>query len=110
MIVEDEAKVVKRIFLEYITGKTIRQIAKALNDEKITTKLGNTWTPSSIQGVLANEKYTGNSYLAKTYKADVLSKSRVKNTGQATKYYVENSHPAIITQELFDMVQEEKKE
>lgn len=109
VIVENEAKVIKRIFLEYIAGKTIRQIATTLNEEKITTKLGNAWTPSAIQGVLANEKYTGNSYLAKTYKADVLSKKRVKNTGQATKYYVENSHPAIITQEIYDMAQEEKK-
>lgn len=109
VIVKDEAKIVKQIFLDYISGKAIRQIADDLNKEKIRTKMGNEWGPSSIQGILANEKYTGNSYLAKTYKPDVLSKGRIKNTGQVTKYYVENSHPRIISQEIFDMVQEERK-
>ena len=58
---------------------------------------------------MSNEKYTGNAYLGKTYKPDVLSKRRLKNLGQETMYYVENSHPAIITQEMFDMAQFEKK-
>ena len=45
--------------------------------------------------------------LGKTFKPDVLSKRRMKNTGQSPMYYAENTHPAIITQEMFDMAQAE---
>ena len=58
-------------------------------------------------GILKNEKYTGNAILGKTFKPDVLSKRRMKNTGQSPMYYAENTHPAIITQEMFDMAQAE---
>ena len=67
------------------------------------------WKPSGIQSILANEKYTGNAYLGKTFKQDVLSKTRVKNIGQGNMYYVENRHPAIISQETFDLVQKERE-
>lgn len=40
---------------------------------------------------------------------DFLTKKRVKNKGQAQQYYVEDSHPAIISKEMFMQVQEEMK-
>ena len=86
VIVENEAKLVKRIFLEYISGKTIRQIADGLNADGFKTKRNTKWKPSGIQSILANEKYTGNAYLGKTFKQDVLSKTRVKNIGQGNMY------------------------
>jgi len=36
-----------------------------------------------------------------------IPKRRMKNTGQVPMYYAENTHPAIIEQELFDMAQAE---
>ena len=46
-----------------------------------------------------------NAYLGKTYKPDVLSKKRYRNDGEkAPMYYAENSHPAIISTEIFNMV------
>ena len=61
-----------------------------------------------IKSILVNEKYTGNAVLGKTYKPDVLSKKRMPNDGsQAPMYYAENTHPAIIEKELFDLVQKE---
>jgi len=62
---------------------------------------------TTIRSMLKNEKYTGNAILQKTYSVDFLSKKRKKNNGEITKYYVENSHPAIISQAKFDLVQEE---
>ena len=108
VIVESEAEIVRRIFREYLGGKTMRQIAEDLNADGYTTKRGNEWQASKIVSILTNEKYTGNAILGKTYKPDVLSKNRLKNNGQSPSYYVENSHPAIISQEMFDMVQAEK--
>lgn len=109
VIVESEAEIIRRIYRDYLIGKTVRQIAEELNADGIKTKKGNEWQANKVIGILTNEKYTGNAILGKTYKPDVLSKSRLKNEGQAPSYYVENSHPAIITQEMFDMVQEEKR-
>ena len=109
VVVEDEAKIVRRIFLDYLSGKSARQICDELNQEGIPTKRGCEWTPSTVLNMLSNEKYTGNAILGKTFQVDVLSKARVKNKGQGTLYYVENSHPGIISQEVFDMVQKEKE-
>jgi hypothetical protein len=45
----------------------------------------------------------------KGYTEDFLTKKRCKNNGEVPQYWVENSHPAIVTPELFDMVQAEIK-
>lgn len=109
-IVEEEAEIVRRVFREYLCGSTIRQIAEGLTADGIKTGRGCCkWSDSAVQGILNNEKYTGNAILGKSFKPDVLSKARLKNNGQAPRYYVENSHPAIITQEMFDLVQTEKE-
>lgn len=49
----------------------------------------------------------GDTRLQKTYVEDVMTGKKVKNTGQITSYYVRNSHPAIISEEIFDKVQKE---
>ena len=47
----------------------------------------------------------GNALLGKTFKPDVLTKYRQKNDGKkAPIYYVEDTHPAIIPKDVFDMV------
>ena len=47
--------------------------------------------------------------LQKTYTVDFLTKKQKVNEGEIPQYYVENSHPAIISAEVFDMVQQEMK-
>ena len=108
VIVEEEAEAVRLIFRDYIAGIPIPQICRTLESRGITTKRGSAqWKPNAVLGILRNEKYTGNAILGKTFKPDVLSKRRLKNTGQAPMYYAENTHPAIIEQEIFDMAQAE---
>lgn len=105
---EQEAAIVRRIYSEFVSGISVTRICRGLEADGIPTKLGKKrWQHSVIESILANEKYTGNAILGKTYKADVLTKYRQKNTGQAPMYYVENTHPAIIEKELFDLVQAE---
>lgn len=51
-----------------------------------------------------------NAVLGKTYKPDVLTKYRMKNDGtKAPMYYAENTHPAIIDMETFEMAKAEMK-
>ena len=105
---EAEAAVVRRIYGEYLAGITVPQICRGLETDGIATKRGSTqWRTNAVLGILRNEKYTGNAILGKTYKPDVLSKKRMKNTGQSPMYYAENTHPAIIPQEMFEMAQAE---
>ena len=107
---EEEAAIIRRIYREFIGGATVTRIAKGLEADGILTKLGRKkWSHSVIESILTNEKYTGNAILGKTYKPDVLTKYRMKNTGKAPMYYAEGSHPAIIEKELFDIVQEEMR-
>lgn len=104
----EQAEIVKRIFREYLEGKSILAICKGLERDGILTARGNPrWHDSSVRKILENEKYMGDALLQKTYTVDFLSKKRVKNTGIMPKYYVEDSHPAIISKEIFMQVQEE---
>jgi DNA invertase Pin-like site-specific DNA recombinase len=51
-----EAEIVKRIFKEYIAGKSIREIKNGLEDEGIKTVTGlDKWPEGTIRGVLTNE-------------------------------------------------------
>lgn len=105
-----EAEVVKRIFKEYLEGKSLNKIAKDLMKDNILTAANKpTWRGESIRKILLNEKYMGDALLQKTCTVDVLNKKRVVNNGLAPQYYVENSHEAIISKEMFQRVQQELK-
>lgn len=96
----EQAVIVKRIFSELLAGKGTDAIAKNLNTENVPTKKGGRWTSSSIRGILANEKYTGDCIFQKTYTDSNFN--RHKNDGQLDQYYVADHHEAIISHEDFD--------
>ena len=109
-IVPEEATVVQRIFREYLYGYSCANIAAGLTKDKIPTPSNKTkWYASVIMSILQNEKYYGGLICGKTYKPDVLSKKLYKNEGHVERYYIENSHPAIISKEEFDLVQAEMR-
>ena len=47
--------------------------------------------------------------LQKTYVADPLTHKQIKNNGEVSQYFVENSHEAIISVEVFEAVQYRKQ-
>ena len=106
---EEEAEIVRRIFREFIAGYSITLICKNLTAAGYKTKLGKTnWCHSTIESILTNEKYTGDAILGKTFKPDVLTKARQKNDGKkAPMYFVEDTHPAIIDKEMFELAKKE---
>lgn len=106
-VVPEEAKIVKQIFNDYLSGMGRGAIAKKLNRMGIPTKQGNPWEVNSLHYILRNEKYTGNLILQKSYRIDHINKRDAKNRGELPMYYVEDSHEAIIDQETFDRVQRE---
>ena len=108
VIEEEEAKVVRRIFREYLEGSSFRDIAQGLERDGIKTGgKKSRWHLSTVQGILRNEKYIGDALLQKTITTDFIEKTRIKNDGSLPQYYVKDSHPAIIPKDLFTQVQEE---
>lgn len=104
----EQAKIVKRIYREYLEGASLVQIARELEaDEILTAAKRSKWRPESIKKILQNEKCIGDALLQKTYTVDFLTKKRVVNNGHVPQYYVENNHEAIIPREIYLQVQEE---
>ncbi len=107
-IVPEEAEIVRRIYGLFLKGQTPYGIKTTLEADGIPTPAGKKrWQSATIVSILTNEKYKGDALLQKTFCTDFLTKKMKINEGEVPQYYVENSHPAIVTAETFDMVQEE---
>mgnify|MGYP004511477205 CR=1 FL=1 len=92
VINEEQAEVVKQIFDLYLSGKSILGIVKELKERCIKSPTGKeNWPKRSIEEMLSNEKSIGVS---------------VVNVGgeEGQIYKLNNSHPAIISKEMFDPV------
>ena len=107
-IVPEEAEIIRRIYHRYLDGCTLGKIKKELDEDGIPTAQGvECWSSAIIHNILTNEKYIGDALLLKTYVTDCITKKVKKNMGERPMYYVENNHPAVISRELFDLVQKE---
>ncbi|MDR1260536.1 MAG: recombinase family protein [Oscillospiraceae bacterium] len=105
VICEEEAKIVRMIFADYLSGMGSKKIADKLRAMNVPTVFGGVWTADRVAALIKNEKFTGNSLLQKAYTVDHLSKLRRINRGEMPKYYAENTHPAIIDMETFKRAQ-----
>ena len=125
-VVEAEAQIIRTIFRRFLEGATPAIIARELNAADIpcpsrkgllgeneieaakARKKTARWSPSTIESILTNEKYKGDAILQKTYCTDYIRKTFVVNDGsEIPKYYAQNSHPAIVSAEVFDLTQME---
>ena len=128
----EEAIIVRRIYSEYLMGKSYKQIADGLmadgvkrtkrrkkkirygeeraeGDDGYETVEAEKWTEAGIQYMLSNERYSGNVINQKYYKLDVLSKVHKNlNDGTAKMYFVEDNHTGIIPKDIFTAVQAER--
>lgn len=109
VIVPEEAEVVRLIFDLYLSGMGTQSIARKLNNDGIPTQNAQYWRHAVIQQILRNEKYTGDMLLQKTYRPDFRVKRKRRNNGEVRRYYVENSHEAIISKDVFELAQSERR-
>ena len=104
----EQAKIVKLIFRLFLDGMTPYSIAKELTCMGIKTPCGkDVWNQQTIRRMLTNEKYKGDALLQKNFTVDFLRKKKKKNEGEVPQYYVEGNHEAIISPQIFDIVQDE---
>lgn len=105
---EKEAEIVRRIYDLFLQGETPYGIAKLLTEECVPTPGGKEkWGYGVVQSILTNEKYKGDALLQKVFTVDYLTKKKKLNEGEVPQYYVEGNHEAIISAEVFEMVQAE---
>ncbi|WP_286028453.1 recombinase family protein [Ligilactobacillus agilis] len=97
VIDEQKAENVKLIFDLYLRGQSIIGIIKELEKRRIFSLTGKEkWCKRTIDVMLSNEKYTGDVRLLKSGKSEV-------------QYLFSDNNPAIISKEVFEAVQVEKK-
>ena len=102
----EEAEVVKRIFSDFLAGKSSREIADSLIQQGVPKRKGcSVWSDRGIVYLLTNEKYVGDERLQKYISTRTLPSKCVMNRGQEPQFYFHNTHEAIITRESFDRVQ-----
>ncbi len=113
LLVDERVRhIIQEIFERYLSGKSMRSIAKDLNEREILTPGKHTglqqgdgiWTGEIVRYVLKQRVYTG---------AVIGGKTRVREVGSGKKGWVdskdwiirEDMHEAIISKENFDKVQ-----
>ena len=106
IVVPEEAELVRRIFNMYLSGSSLKQIERTLEEEGITGVRGGKLIKGSISNILQNITYTGNLLLQKTFSQDPITKKSRWNKGELPQYYSENTHEAIISMETFQAVQD----
>ena len=102
----NEATVVRWIFERYLSGDSLGKIAAGLEGLGIPSPTGKSkWNREALNKLLSNEKYTGRVLLQKTIN---VGGSKIKNDGFMDRYLYSDSHEAIVSDEIFNAVQEEK--
>ena len=103
---EETAPMVREIFAQYANGSSLAEIAHWLNANKVPCIVQGAWTSRKVRLILANEKYSGNALLQKTFRNNHLEKRKVVNRGHLPQYYVEDTHPAIVDMVTYQIVKE----
>lgn len=70
-----QAKIVQRIYMEFLHGKTTDYIKRIFEREGVVNWNGSTkWQATTLASMLENEKYKGDALLQKSYTADFPDK------------------------------------
>jgi site-specific DNA recombinase len=59
IMIDDEASVIREIFITYLVGASLQDIADMLNSRNITAKKGGLWTKEALSNILKNPLYCG---------------------------------------------------
>jgi DNA invertase Pin-like site-specific DNA recombinase len=108
-----EAEIVREIFTAYLSGRGAPDIANELNHRNIPVPSYDLvkknavakWRQCTIQYILTNLAYTGDTWWQKTYASDTLPIRSLVNHGEVSKWFVEHHNPPIVTKEDFERVQ-----
>lgn len=109
VINEEQANVVRMIFDMYVNQNVgYSAISKYLNELNIPAPRGEYWTQASMPDLLQNIHYIGKIKWNYRKTVVVVENGEVKKTTPKSKDYhiYDGKHPAIISEELFNLAQE----
>lgn len=107
-IIPEDAETIRMIGRDFLNGDSTHSIKMKLENLGIKSPGGKpTWSPQTILSILQNEKYIGDILLQKSYTTDFLEGKVKKNNGEVTQVYIKDNHPAILSREMFFLIQEE---
>lgn len=106
VVIPEEAAIVKYIFDAYVNGGYgSKRIADSLNEAGVKTRNGAPWNAFHIVSMIRNEKYKGDALMGKKVcRLGVYKLNR--NGGYAPKYYIEDSHEAIVDKDTWTAAQQ----
>lgn len=110
-----QSEIVKMIYTWYAGDGCeqigVAKITRKLNEMGIESSLGGDWTPASIQGILTNPVYIGKIRWNGRKTVKTIQNGQVIKTRPRSKdtLICEGLHPAIISEVLYDSVQEIRK-
>ncbi len=107
---EKEAAVVREIFSLAARGMSIYRIGLTLNERGVQTKQGCKWRFCGLNRILRNHAYIGVNYFGERRARKVSGgKKIVTSRPKSEAIRIEGFTPPLISQELFDRVQEQLK-
>ena len=107
VINEHEARIVRFIYMLALEYYSPNFIAKLLMELEIPSPSDKkVWQTSTVESILANEKYKGDARLQKKFTVDFRTKKCKINEGELPQYYVTGGHESIIAPETWDAVQQ----
>ena len=124
IIDEPAAKIVRRIFKMCVSGLGPSQIAKRLKTDEVMTpteywiSIGRNcgkppsvpyhWCPATIADILGKQEYCGDTVNFRSQRKSFKNKKKVELPPEEWLLF-ENTHPAIIDRETFELVKELRK-
>ena len=103
---EEEAEMVRTMFDMIEDGASTYDVAKRMTEMEAERGNDFVWQSCKVCWMLRNIAYKGDLLTHKTVVKDYLTGKAVKNEGYRQQYYLRNHHPAIISDEQFESVQE----
>ena len=126
IIDEEPAQIVRRIFDMIIAGKGVNAVARALTEDKVLIPSAYAaehcpenchsksyhdkyhWTSTTIGHILEKREYMGDTVLGKSVSVNFKTKKR-KQVAKDELMIFENTHPAIIDREKWELAQKTKR-
>lgn len=104
--ITEDAPIIERLFNDYASGMSTKDIAYQYKLEGVSTSIGMIWSSAGVSRLLSNPVYKGDSLYRKT--KNEYGKRNIK-TSSDEQVYVENTHEPIVSKELWKKVQELKQ-
>ena len=108
-IIEEEAEVVRKMFMLCVEGNGYRVIENKLKEEGIVNRKGNSFSASTIKNMLHNKKYCGYNMRNMWRSKGLFTENHTNVRSKRDEWIVQKNDriEPIITEEIFNKAQKE---